>query len=77
MKYNTASPYFPEKEIKIILHEFGKLLEGDGLLSMGKYVEDFEQKFAAYIGSRYAIATTSCTAALETLLRAAENHTYS
>ena len=72
MKYNTAFPYFPEKEIKIILHEFGKLLEGDGQLSMGKYVEDFEQKFAAYIGSRYSIATTSCTAALETLLRAAK-----
>ena len=49
MKYNTALPYFPEDDIEFILYEFRKLLAGEGLLSMGKYVREFEQKFAEYI----------------------------
>ena len=70
MEYNTALPYFPEEDIEYILKNFKKLLAGDGLLSMGKYVEEFENNFAKYIGVEYAIATTSCTSALETVLTA-------
>ena len=70
MKYNTALPYFPEDDIEYILYEFRKLLAGEGLLSMGKYVQEFEQNFADYIGAKHAIATTSCTSAIETLLAA-------
>ena len=70
MKYDTAFPYFPEDDIEYILYEFRKLLVGEGLLSMGKYVREFEQKFAEYIDVKHAIATTSCTSALETLLAA-------
>jgi|SaaInlV_150m_DNA_5_1039734.scaffolds.fasta_scaffold21430_2 perosamine synthetase len=68
MKYNTAFPYFPEEDIQNILRKFKELLEGKGLLSMGKYVKEFEKKFADYIGVEHAIATTSCTSALETVL---------
>ena len=70
MKFNTAFPYFPEEDIENILREFRKLLAGEGLLSMGKYVQEFEKNFANYIGVKYAIATTSCTSALETILTA-------
>ena len=48
MKYNTALPYFPKEDIENILYEFRKLLAGEGLLSMGKYVQEFEQNFADY-----------------------------
>ena len=70
MKYNTALPYFPEEDIEYILKEFKKLLSGVGLLSMGEFVQEFEKQFAEYIGVEYAIATTSCTSALETILAA-------
>lgn len=35
-----------------------------GWLVQGPYVKEFEEKFAQYVGSKYAIATTSCTTAL-------------
>ena len=70
MKFNSAHPFFEEDDIKYILKEFSKLLAGDGLLSMGKFVSEFEEKFAAYVGSQYAIATSSGTGALETLMNA-------
>jgi perosamine synthetase len=70
MKYKTALPYFPEEDIKYILHEMEKLLKGDGLLSMGKNVQKFEKDFANYIGVEFAITTTSGTSALESILAA-------
>jgi len=68
MKYNTALPYFPKEDIEYILYEFGKLLAGEALLTMGKFVNIFEHQFAKYIGVEHAISTTSCTSALETVL---------
>jgi perosamine synthetase len=38
--------------------------------SLGKYIEQFEEKFAEYIGSRYAISTTNGTCALHLALKA-------
>ena len=70
MKYNTALPYFELDDIKYVINEFQKLLEGNGLLSMGKHVKTFENEFAKYIGVQNAIATSSCTAALETVMSA-------
>ena len=72
MKYKTAIPFFPEDDRHFILLEFEKLLAGDGLLSMGRFVSQFEQEFSNYVGVKQAIATTSCTAGLETILRAAQ-----
>jgi len=40
-------------------------------LAQGKCVEEFEQAFARYIGSKYAVATTSGTNALQLALLAA------
>ncbi|MBF7729329.1 DegT/DnrJ/EryC1/StrS family aminotransferase [Pseudomonas sp. N040] len=42
-----------------------------GQLSMGPFVEQFEQKFSAYIGARHAIAVSSGTAGLHLCMHAA------
>ena len=41
-----------------------------GMLSMGKNVAEFEESFKNFIGSEYALAVNSGTAALEIILRA-------
>ena len=41
-----------------------------GYLVMGKYTQMFEEKFKEFVGCKYAIATNSCTSALEIILRA-------
>ncbi|MBI5506858.1 MAG: DegT/DnrJ/EryC1/StrS aminotransferase family protein [Deltaproteobacteria bacterium] len=41
-----------------------------GWLTMGPKTQRFEEKFAAYVGSRHAIAVNSCTAALHLLFEA-------
>lgn len=69
MKYNTCSPYFPPRDIRSILSEFRDILEGNGVLTMGRHVREFESKFAVYTGARYAVAVNSCTSGLEIALR--------
>jgi perosamine synthetase len=68
MKYNTAIPYFSSEDIDEILEEYRTILSGEGLMSMGSNVQEFEKKFSNYIGTKYAVATNSCTAALEIAL---------
>ena len=68
MKYRTASPFFEEEDIDRILDETRKILSGEGLLSMGKNVDEFENLFSEYTGSKGSIATNSCTSALEIAL---------
>jgi dTDP-4-amino-4,6-dideoxygalactose transaminase len=43
---------------------------GSGWVTSGQQVIEFEREFAEYVGSRHAIAVSSCTAALELALRA-------
>lgn len=42
-----------------------------GNIAQGDVVENFENRFAAYIGTKYAVATTNGTSALHTALSAA------
>lgn len=42
-----------------------------GMLAQGPLVEEFEEKFAAYVGTKYAVATNNGTTALHTALLAA------
>lgn len=70
MNYRNAFPYFPENDIENILSDIRKILSGDCLLTKGPKVKEFENKFAAYTGSKYAVSTNSCTTALEIVLRA-------
>ncbi len=50
---------------------FGELAEimKSGWIGLGPKTEEFESKFAAHVGARYAVAVNSCTAALHLALR--------
>lgn len=52
-------------KIELVLQRYREILETGSFLTMGKYCEDFEQKFAGYTGSKYAVSTNSGTSALE------------
>ena len=39
-----------------------------GYLTEGPVTKEFEQAVATYVGTRYAVATTSCTTALQLVL---------
>ena len=66
--YNTCYPYFNTEDISEIIKETKQILQGNKLLTMGEHVKNFELKFSNYCGTRYAIATSSCTSALEITL---------
>lgn len=65
MNVPIIKPYITEKEGQ----EVERVLRS-GWLAQGKKVAEFEQKVAAYEGTKYAIATTSCTTALHLVLAA-------
>lgn len=69
INYRMAAPYFPDEEIEKILPLFREILEGKRPLSQSEFVREFERAFAAMTGCRYAVATNSCSAALEIALR--------
>lgn len=69
MKYTTAFPFFPPKEIEWILKETQLILSGEKMLSMGENVRKFEENFSAYCNRKYGIVTNSCTSALNIVLR--------
>ncbi len=52
-------PYHDDKEIKYL-----KEVIDSGWWGLGPKTAEFEQKFAEYIGTKYAIALNSATAAL-------------
>jgi dTDP-4-amino-4,6-dideoxygalactose transaminase len=54
-----AKPYLTKKEAKAA---YNTILTG--WITQGPRVAEFEQKFAAYTGSRYAVAVSNCTTAL-------------
>jgi dTDP-4-amino-4,6-dideoxygalactose transaminase len=65
----AARIYFPEEDRKELLKKIDEILKS-GQLTLGKYTREFEEKFAAYIGTKYAVAVNSGTSALEIILRA-------
>jgi dTDP-4-amino-4,6-dideoxygalactose transaminase len=69
MKIPAAKIYFPEEDRKELLRQIDEILES-GQLTLGKYTKEFEERFAAYVGTKYAIAVNSGTSALEIPLRA-------
>jgi dTDP-4-amino-4,6-dideoxygalactose transaminase len=64
-KIKLIEPVVGEEEIKNIR----KVLRS-GWLTEGQATEKFEEEVKKYVGTKYAIATTSCTTALELSLRA-------
>ncbi len=65
LKIPFALPYITDDEIKAVTDVLRS-----GWLSMGYKTIEFENKFAEYIGSNYAVATNSCTSALFLSLKA-------
>jgi len=62
-KIPITKPYLGEEEKKLV----SKVIDS-GWVSQGPKVAEFEEQFASYTGSRYAVATTSCTTALHAAL---------
>jgi len=69
MKIPAAKIYFPEEDRKELLRQIDEIL-ASGQLTLGKYTKEFEERFAAYVGTKYAVAVNSGTSALEISLRA-------
>jgi len=65
MNIPLARPDITDKEINAVV----KVLR-TSTLSLGPKLEEFEQKIAAYIGAKYAIAVNSGTSALHLCVRA-------
>lgn len=66
MRYPLARPNISQREERNVL----KVLRS-GTLSIGPFVEEFEQKFAKTVGTKYACAVSSGTAGLHIALIAA------
>jgi dTDP-4-amino-4,6-dideoxygalactose transaminase len=62
-KIPLAKPYFDQEELEEI-----KTVLDSGWVSQGPKVKEFEDKIASYLGVKYAIAVTNCTAALHLAL---------
>ena len=65
-RYPLAKPNIGRKEEKHVLEVLRS-----GVLSIGPKVEEFEKRFALYIGAKYACAVSSGTAGLHLALIAA------
>jgi len=63
MNIPVAKPYFGTEEETAAVEAIRS-----GWVSQGPRVREFEEKFAEYVGSKYAVATTSCTTALHAAL---------
>lgn len=59
---------FKTKQTGKELKEIGEVLKS-GWWAMGKKVEEFEKAFAKSVGAKYAVATNSCTSALDVAIR--------
>jgi len=70
MKVPATKPYFSEEDIAFITERFKDILKGNSFLTMHKYGAEFEQKFAEFIGTKYAVGCNSGTSALELICRA-------
>ena len=58
-----------DQEDRRFLHEGMEDIMDSGFLTLGKWTSQFEETFAAFAGSRYCVAVSSGTAALEVILR--------
>ncbi|MBI2855208.1 MAG: DegT/DnrJ/EryC1/StrS aminotransferase family protein [Chloroflexi bacterium] len=69
MQVPAAKICFPEEDRADLTRKIDGILES-GQLTLGKYTQEFERKFADYVGSKYAVAVNSGTSAIEIILRA-------
>lgn len=60
----VCEPFLTGKELEYVTD----CLKTDWISSKGRYIEEFEERFASYCGCRYGISTTSGTTALHLAL---------
>ena len=65
MQISYSKQFIDEADI----HSVVKCLKSN-LITQGPYVNKFEKKIAKYVGSKYAVAVSSCTAGLHLSLKA-------
>jgi len=63
-----TQPFFLDEDIPLILDDIRAVLKS-GRLILGPYTQQFEKDFQEYCGVKYAVAVSSCTSALEIVLR--------
>lgn len=68
MKIPSIKLSFGEDENEEIKSRIDEILSS-GFLTLGKYCNEFENKFSGYVGTKYGIATNSGTSALEIIMR--------
>ncbi|MGB9878220.1 MAG: DegT/DnrJ/EryC1/StrS family aminotransferase, partial [bacterium] len=68
MKIPAAKVFFPEEDKKWILEQISEAIDS-GWLTLGKFNNEFAQKFAEYHNAKFAVPVNSGTAALEIILR--------
>ena len=65
----ASKPSFSEDDISFINKHFKEILNGESYLSQFKYSSQFEQEFASYVGTSFAVSCNSGTSALELIFR--------
>ena len=68
MEVPSTRPYFSDADIAAISGDVDSILKS-GRLILGPFTERFENAFKDYCGVKYAVAVSSCTAALDIALR--------
>lgn len=68
MKIPSVKIHFPEDDRREILRRIDECLR-TGYLTLGKSGREFEEQFAQYLGTRYAVTVNSGTSSLEIPLR--------
>jgi dTDP-4-amino-4,6-dideoxygalactose transaminase len=68
MNVPSTKPFFSEEDIRSISGKICSILRS-GRLILGPYTQQFEEQFREYCGVKHAIAVSSCTSALEIVLR--------
>ena len=65
---NVLRPVFSKSEHEQIIAGISEILDS-GWIGQGPKVKELEEKWAKLTGAKYAIATNSCTAALDIAVR--------
>ena len=69
MNVPPVKPYFPQEDIEQIKADTETILKS-GMLTLGGYTKRFEEEYAKLHGTKYAVAVSSGTSAIEVALRA-------